>query len=95
MCDRSPEAQPYPGLHQKKHGQQNKGGDSAPLLHSGETPPRELHPALEPSAQERQGSVRVIQRRATKMIGGSFVGGCRSLEWEQVQKSLFINLTSG
>jgi len=32
-------ANPYPGLHQNKHGQQVKGGDSAPLLHSGETTP--------------------------------------------------------
>jgi len=33
------------------------GGDSAPLLHSGETSPVVLHPALETSAQERQGPV--------------------------------------
>jgi len=35
-------------LHQKKRGQQVKEGDSATLLHSGETPPGVLHPALEP-----------------------------------------------
>ena len=33
MCTRSPEGQPYPGLHQEKCGQQVEGGDSAPLLH--------------------------------------------------------------
>ncbi|KAK4828047.1 hypothetical protein QYF61_023085 [Mycteria americana] len=45
------------GLHQKKGGQQVEGGDSAPLLCSGETPPGALPPALEPSAQERHGPV--------------------------------------
>jgi len=48
MCARSPESQLYPGLHQEKHGQQVKGGDSAPLLRSRETPLGVLHPAVEP-----------------------------------------------
>jgi len=49
MRAHSPEGQPYPGLQQKKRGQQVKGGDSAPLLHSGETSPGVLCPGLEPS----------------------------------------------
>ena len=57
MCTHSQESQPYPGLHQKQRGQQVEGGDSAPLLHSGETPPRVLCPALEPSAQQGHGPV--------------------------------------
>jgi len=57
MCTCSPESQPCPGLHQEKCGQQGKGGDSAPLLRSSETPPGIMHPALEPPAQEGHGSV--------------------------------------
>ncbi|KAK4827389.1 hypothetical protein QYF61_017794 [Mycteria americana] len=57
MCTRSPEGQLYPGLHQKKRGQQIGGGDSAPLLHSGETSPGVLRPAPESSAQEGHGAV--------------------------------------
>jgi len=46
MCTRSPESQQYPGLHQKKHGQQAKGSDSAILCLSGETTPGVLCAAL-------------------------------------------------
>ena len=37
MCARSPESQPCPGLQHQQRGQQVEGGDSAPLLRSGET----------------------------------------------------------
>jgi len=66
MCTRSPGSQPCPGLHQEKYGQQVEGGDSVPLLCSGETPV--LRPALEPSAQERPGPVGAGPEEATKLI---------------------------
>ena len=44
------ESQPYPGVHQKKHGQQVKGGDAPSLLCSRETPSGALSSALEPPA---------------------------------------------
>jgi len=56
-CAHRPEGQPYPGLHQEKRGQQVDGGDSAPLLCSGETPPGVLHPALDFLAQVGYGGV--------------------------------------
>jgi len=70
MCTHSPEGQPYPGLHQEKRGQKVEGGDSAPLLLSGEIPPGVLCPALEPSAQEGHGAVGAGPEEATKMIRG-------------------------
>ena len=57
MCTHSPEGQPYPGLHQNKSGQKVEGGDSAPLLLSGETSPGVLRPALELLAQEGHGTI--------------------------------------
>jgi len=57
MCAHSPKSQSCPGLHLRNCGQQGEGADSAPLLHSGETPPGVLRPALQPQAQQRQGPV--------------------------------------
>ena len=70
MCTCSPESQLNHGLHLKQHGQQVEGGDSAPLLCSGETAPGVLRPALEPSAQKRHGPVGAGPEEATKMIRG-------------------------
>lgn len=62
-----PEGQLYPGLHQKTHGQQAKGGDSAPLFPSGEALPEVLCPALRySSAQERHGPVWAVLEEGHK-----------------------------
>jgi len=58
LCARSPAGQLYPGLHHKQCGQQVEGGDSAPMLRSGETPLGVLRPSLEPSVQEGHGAVK-------------------------------------
>jgi len=57
VCLHSPESQPYPGLHQKKRGQQAKGGDPALLLCAEEASPGVLHPDVESSVQKRHGPV--------------------------------------
>ena len=43
----------YPGMHQKKCGQQGERSDPAPLLCAGKTSPGALHPDVECSVQER------------------------------------------
>ena len=53
VCLHSPESQLYPGLDQKKSGQQAEGGDPAKLLCAGEASPGVLHPDMESSVQER------------------------------------------
>jgi len=57
VCPHSLESQPYPGLHQKKHGQQVEGGDPAPLLCSGDTSCGVLCPDVKSSLEERCGPV--------------------------------------
>jgi len=57
-------------MHQKQCDQQVKGRDSAALLLSAETPHGVLHPALEPSPQNRHGTVGAGPGEATEMIRG-------------------------
>ena len=59
MCHYSPENQLCPGLHQKKHGQQVKGGDPATLLCGIEASREVQHPSVESSVQKRHGLVGV------------------------------------
>ena len=49
-CAPTAQSQLYPGLHQKKRGQQ---GDPAPLLCAGETSPGALRPDVESSLRKR------------------------------------------
>ena len=55
VCSPSQKSQLYPGLHQRKRGQQYEGGDPAPLLCAGEASPGVLCPGVESSVQERCG----------------------------------------
>ena len=59
MCHYSPENQLCPGLHQKKHGQQVKGGDPATLLCGIEASREVQHPSVESSVQKRHGPIGV------------------------------------
>jgi len=71
MCARSPGSQPHPGLHQEKCGQQVKGGDSAPLLCSGETSVVESFIQLwSPQHRKNMDLLEWVQRRDTKIIRG-------------------------
>ena len=70
MFTRSPESQRYPGLPQKKHGQQVEGGDSAPLLHTRETPPGVCVQIWSPQHGKDADLLEQAKRRATKMIRG-------------------------
>ena len=97
VCSLGQEGQSYPGLHQKKHEQQVEGGDSAPLLCFGETPPGILPPALEPSAQERHGAVgagpeeghRNDQKAGSPLLWGKAerLGGCSACRRDDFGKT--------
>lgn len=64
MCSCSSESKLFPGLHQKRSGQQGEGGDCPSLLCPCESPSGELNPGLGPAIQER----RSCWRGSTKMI---------------------------
>ena len=53
MCPHNLESQLYPGLYQQNCGHWGEGGDSAPLLCTGETSPGVLHPEVESSLEKR------------------------------------------
>jgi len=66
MCPHSPKSQLYPGLHQKKCGQQGERGDPAPLLHKGEASPGVLCPDAQSLVKERCGPARAYPEEGHK-----------------------------
>jgi len=66
MCPHSPESQQYPELHQKKHGQQVKGGDPALLACPDGASPGVLRTGVESSVQERHRPVGVHPKEGHK-----------------------------
>ena len=70
VCTYSPEKPTISWVASREVWQQVKGGDSAPLLCSCETPPGVLCPILEPPTQKDVEPLEQVLRRAMKMIRG-------------------------
>jgi len=70
VCPGGQAGQRHPGLDQEWCGQQERGGDRAPVLGTGEATPRVLCSALGPSLQEGIEGLEHVQRRAVRLVRG-------------------------
>ena len=77
MSPHSPESQLYPGLHQKKHGQQVEGGDSARLLCAGGPHLEYCMQTSRPQYKRDIALLEYAQRSATKIIQGMEYLSCK------------------
>ena len=68
VCTHSPEGQPHPGLHPQQRGQQVEGGDSTPLLCSGEIHLQFCVHLWNPQNKKDMELLEQVQRRTTKTI---------------------------
>lgn len=100
VCIHSPGKQLYPGLHKRRHGQQNEGGGSASLFWSGETL---LCSVLGSSAQERQGSAQAGPEEEHRNYQGDGTAprkkgwenwGCSLWRWEGFMDTLLRPFSS-
>ena len=71
MCPGGQEGQRHPGLYQEQSGQQEKGGDRAPVLGTGEAAPRVPYAVLGTSLLERHGVAGACPKKGNEAGGGS------------------------